>query len=346
MLESVCQPEKDGWNDARLLSAAGFACSQLNRWDSARTFYQRWVEVEPDRAQPFYCLGYVFYQKGRWEEALEWFEQALHIFPEYLVCLYRAAYAAYQWDKARQSLKYLERAETAYRSLQDETLIKRQRKTYYRCLFLLGKCHYRIRKYEQALEYFRQAWRQPKPYLQKSAIFYQAGKALARLNRFPEALQALNSALDASHPQHFVLDRIGRVHLAEGKPEAALNWFNKALKIRRFPFIYVNRADAYLRLGRTAEAVQDLHFALKRDTKGKHKIYLKLAEISMKTGRGVEARHYLQRAIQFKRKVYGVDYAEAHYRLSLYYRETGEKEKAKSELQQAMNLDPSLEWRF
>ena len=71
-----------GDRQATYLSALGFAYSQLNRYHEARYLYKEWLEAEPHKAQPCYCIGYTFYDNQEWKEAIEWFDLALEIFPE------------------------------------------------------------------------------------------------------------------------------------------------------------------------------------------------------------------------------------------------------------------------
>lgn len=345
LLQPLCREGQAGWNEPRALSELGFACSQLQMLPEAKQYYQRWIEVEPDRAQPFYCLGYVFYLEQDWVNALRWFDQALRIYPDYLVCLYRKGYALFAFQKPRKCLEPLERALELYRANSNEDFRKRNAKTAMKTLFLLARARYHLHESEEALRLLQQLFREDvKGFIAPADKHYALGKTLAALRREKEALEQLNRALDPRRPQPYVLDQIGRVHYQLQDYAAALGYYDRALKIRREPYILFNRAMSLLALGKTGPAVRDLHEALKRDRKGKHKIYLELGKISLEQNKLAEARHYFESAIRFKQETYGVDYAEAHYALVFYHLKSEDKPRAREELQTALEIDPNLQW--
>jgi tetratricopeptide (TPR) repeat protein len=301
--------------------------------------------VEPDRAQPFYCLGYVFYQEQDWITALRWFEEALRIYPNYLVCLYRKGYALYAYQKPRKSIEPLERAAELYRGSQNEDFRRRNAKTAMKVLFLLARARYRTRDFEEALRLLQQLFREDeKGFINPWDKHYALGKSLAALGREEEALAQLKRALDPRHPQPYVLDQIGRVYQQLQDFSGALDYYERALKIRRKSYILFNRAMTLLAMGKTGPAVRDLHEALKRDRLGKHKMYLELGKINLDQNKAVEARFYFESAIRFKQETYGADYAEAHYALVFYHLKSGDKAQARQELQTALEIAPNLHW--
>ncbi len=345
LLTPICQQDQWGWQEPELVSALGFAHSQMGNLEQAEQCYLRWIEIEPDRAPPFYCLGYIYYLRADWREAIRWFEQALKIFPDYLVCLYRLAYAYFEFNKARESIPLLEQVVGLYQTHTDEDWLRRNRKNYLKSCFLLAKSCYRKRRYQEALQVIDTLFREDeKEVIPREHKYYARGKILAARGQYEEALSNLQKALHARYPQPYVLDQIGRVYHRSEKYEEALGYYHHALSIRRFPYILANRAETYLALGKEPLALKDLHEALKRDRKGKHKIYLRLGQISLNAGREREAKHYFESAIHWKRKTYNADYAEAHYALAQLLVRSGNKTAAKQELQTALEIDPNLEW--
>lgn len=345
LLEEECRPGKPGWQDAELMSTLGFACSQVGKLDEAQAAYQRWIEIEPDRARPFYCLGYIFYLKGDWREAIRWFEQALSIFPDYLVCLYRLAYAYFQFQKERESIPLLERLEEIYRQNTDEDWQRHNRKTYIKARYLYARCLYRKQRFSEALELMQNLLQEDsRGIVEIEFKYYALGKILAALQREEEALQYLHKALNPHRAQEWVLDQIGRVYHQMNQYPQALEHYSRALKIRRKPYILVNRAETYLAAGQRAAALRDFHEALKRDSKGKHKIYLRLGQISMEQEKFEEAQHYFDSAIRFKQQVYETDYAEARYARALCYLQMGNRDESRAELLKALEIKPDLQW--
>ena len=345
LLKDFCRPGQWGWNDGEALSTLGFAHTQLGNFQEAKALYQRWIEVEPDRARTFYCLGYVYYLEEDWREAIFWFQQALKAYPDYLVCLYRLAYVYFKSRKLQESIPLLERALEVYRKQTDEDWKKRQRKTYIKVRFLQARCYYQRRRFREALEHIQAVLADD----QKNVIslehkYYALGKILAALKRGEEALGYLEKALNPDFPQPYVLDQIGRVYHQLGRFAQALDTYGRALKIRRQGYILRNRAETYLAQGKVGKALGDLHEALKRDAKSRHKIYLRLGQIALNQEKLTEARHYFESAIRAKQEIYGADYAEAHYALVFCYLKQDDRTGARKALQAALAADPNLEW--
>jgi len=344
-LQGICRPGQPGWQVSELLSSLGFAYTQVKKIARAIAIYKRWTELDPDQARPFYSLGYAYYLKQDWREAIYRFTQALERYPDYLICLYRLAYAYYAFNKPTKSLPVVERALEIYEDNADEDWLRRNRKTYARSLFLQGKVLYRLRKYPGALETFQKLLTiDKKQYIETEFKMYEIGKVFLAMKKYSRAIQYLEKALHRKFPQPYVLDRLGRTYHEMGEYSTALEYYHRGLQIRRLPFILINRAQTYRQMGQIAAAVKDLYEALRRDTKGKHKIYLELGNISMERKQLQEAFHYYRKAIKFKYKVYESDYAEAHYALVFYYLTIGKPDIARKEFQQALEINPRLEW--
>ncbi|GAB4380754.1 MAG: hypothetical protein Kow0042_31020 [Calditrichia bacterium] len=345
LLAPLCREGTEGWHDPDLLSEYGFALSQVNRLVQAEQVYQRWADLQPRSARARYCLGYVFYLRQDWENAIERFQTALELWPEYFVCLYRLAYAYYQWNKPQRSIEPLQRALSLYESHTDEDWQRRNAKNYVKSMFLLGKAFLITSQPEEALICFQNVLRlDERNYIKPEFKLYEIGKTLGELQQYAKAIATLKRALNPRFPQPYILDRLGRVYHKAGKYSEALQTYNQAVNIRQLPFILFNRAETLLALGQTAEAIADLHAALKRDNKGKHKILLRLAQISQDQNRLEEAAHYCRQAMRWKWEVYQAHYAEAHYLLSQILLQQGNKEEAEKELQTALALKPELEW--
>lgn len=345
LLAPVCIPEGIGWQEPALLSMLGFAATQLEKYDLARQCYARWIEIEPDLARPFYCMGYVYYLEQNWKEAIYWFEQALKAFPDYFVCLYRLAYAYFKFQKARESIPLLERALEIYRNHPDEDWQKRNRKTLMKVRFLLARCYYLKQRYPEALEQMQAVMAADRRnVISLEHKYYALGKILAALKRETEALEYLNKALNPRFPQPYVLDQMGRVYHQMGQHDRALDMYARALNVRRQGYILRNRAETYLAQGKVGKAMGDLHEALKRDPKSRHKIYLRLGQIALNQNNLTDARHYFENAIRAKKETYGVDYAEAHYALVFCYLKQDDREAAREALRTALDIDPELEW--
>jgi tetratricopeptide (TPR) repeat protein len=117
---------------------------------------------------------------------------------------------------------------------------------------------------EQGLEYARAAIELAPRY---ANAHFSAGRALESLKRYEDAREMFRAAIadGAHHERQFIVDEdvsrwkaqnmIGGTYVAQGDDEAALPWFDEALK--NSPKIHpvrINRANALERLGRLDEA--------------------------------------------------------------------------------------------
>ncbi len=209
----------------------------------------------------------------------------------------------------------------------------------------MGKAHLDRKQFSDAFTCFQDVTRlDEKEYIANEHKHYELAKALYGLGKFPEALKTFHQANSYGAPQPHILDQIGRTYHQMGEYEKAIETYQKALKIRALPFIYFDLALSYLASGKTAAAIQTFHDCLRRDNKGKHKVYLELAKIYLEQKKMSEAVHYLQEAIQFKVRKYGKDYADAHYLLVFYYLELGDADNARHELKNTLEIEPDFEW--
>ncbi len=333
------------WNSGWYISTLGFAYSQLNQNDKARYCYKRWLELEPNSARPLYCIGYLEYWDKRWTAALEWFDQALEIDPRYLVCLYRKGVALLQQFKYKQAKDVLKEAVQVWLHHADADWQKRNRKYFYRSVFYLGKAYFGIHSYKNAVRCFRKVLDEDEyAYIDEVFKKYNLAKAYFAAGEYDRAGDLLQPLMQAADAKAWVFDLQGRIFVAVKSADEALKVFGRALHISRFSYIYQGRAQAWLLKGAVNRAVSDLHDALRRDRKGKHKILLQLARIEMDRDRLQDAENYIRRAIDFKKKIYDADYAEAHLALAELYRRKGDTEQAKKETQTAYSISPYLEW--
>ena len=344
-MEPHCEPSGAGWDQTVLLRQLGFAYTQQKQLAKALRCYRRWSELEPDCAASYYCQGYVFYLEKKWPQAMNCFEQALAIYPNYLVCLYRQARVYFEMNKPLKTIKLIKQVMAIYEGNRDENWLHRHRKVYIKSLFLLGKAYLDRNLFSEALSCFQNVIHQDeKGYIENEHKHYELAKALYGLGKYQEALKTFQQSNSYTPHRPHILDQIGRTYHKLGEFEKAIQSYQRALKIRALPFIYFDLALSYLASGKTAAAIQAFHDCLRRDQKGKHKVYLELAKIYLEQKKMSEAFHYLQEAIQFKIQKYGKDYADAHYLLVFYYLELGDPEKARLELKTTLEIEPAYEW--
>ena len=321
------------------LSALGFAYSQLNKYHEARYCYKQWLELEPNKAQPYYCIGYTFYDNQEWKEAIEWFDQALEIFPDYLVCLYRKGVAQYNQLKSRKAKDTLSKAIKVYQQNNDEWYIRTQAKYFFKAIFYLGKAYYDLEQFNNALACFKKiAEEDQRDYIDPIFKKYNLAKGFFGLQRYPEAIELLQSLIKGKEAREYVYDLLARVQYAQGKNDEAFRSYFRALQERPASYIFLHRGQMNDALDQVADAERDYHQALKRDKKGKHKILLALGKLALRQKHMSEAKSYILRAIEFKKKIYDADYADAHLALAEYFHLTGQEDLSKAEYARASEL--------
>ncbi len=336
---------EQGKETVEVVRSLGFAYSQLDRHHEARYCYKRWIELEPDKAQPYYHVGFTFYDAGQWMEAVEWFDLALERYPKYMVCLYRKGVALFMARKSRKAKETLKKAIMIYQDNQDAQFKQRMGKYYYRSIFYLGKCYFQLRSFKNARSCFEKIIAEDKrAYIDTLFVRYNLALCLMYLKEYEQAEQIVKQLTEKKPRAAWLFDFWGRLLIEQKRFFEAIQKFNIALKIRRQPFILVDRAKANYLCGKIELAKKDLHEALKRDKKGKHKILLELAKIAKEEKYFSEAIIYAKRAIEFKQKIYDADYIDAHILLSEVYTAIGEYQKAMEEWEIVQSLNPELEW--
>jgi len=313
--------------------------------DKALYCYKRWLELETQRSQPYYSIGYVWYVQNKWVEAIEWFDHALEIDPDYLVCLYRKGVALQRQIKYNQSREVLYKAVKVYLSNTDENYLKRNKKYFYRSIFYLGKAYFGAGNYENAKACFQKVLAEDlSGFIDPVFKIYNLAKTQLAMKEYDLSLQTINSILKDGKDKAWIYDLKGRICFCKNEYENAIKIFNDALQVRKFSYIYQGRAKTWIELNKPDRAIADFEQAIKRDRKGKHKILLQLGEVYLTQDKFTAAINCFERAIEFKIKVWGADYAEAHLALSAAYRFLGKTDQAQKETEHAYALKPFLEW--
>lgn len=327
-----------------LYSAAGFAYCQLGQFQKAISYYELWKELEPNSAAARYCLGYAYAQMKRYTEAIAWFDQALNLYPKYIVCLYRKGMALMAWGKPKLASECFEKAIQAYAEAKEDARRANQ-KYLVKSTFELGKALSQCRHHRKALKMFQ--WvleNDQKGYIDVHFVHYNLGKTYLELKELDLAEEQLRLALKGHEDKEYVWERLGRVAHEKRDFATALQHYARALQCRYVAYVLVSRAETHLAMNNPSLAVKDLLDALRRDRLGKHKIWIRLAEIALLQHREDLAESNYRKAIDFKRKTYGADCAEARYGLAKLYWSQGKQDEAREELRQAVLANPHLSW--
>lgn len=333
-----------GREQQTLLSFGGFANSQLARYDEALRLYMEWARLAPRSATARYCLGFVYAQKEAYEQAIAWYDQALELRPRYIVCLYRKGVALLKWGKARKAIPVFRAAIDAYAESRED--VKRANQKYLvKATFELGKAYNATGQPHMAAKMF--GWvldHDKKGYIDPHHEHYNLGKAYLESGDYAEAERSLRRALEHAPDKEYIWERLGCVAHRQKRYQEALDRYQRALRCRYVPYVLVSRAETHVAMGNHDLAVKDLLEAVKRDRLGKHKIWIRLAEIALIQGKEHLAERDYRKAIEFKRRRYGKDCAEARYGLAKMYWQRGDLDAAREELRLAVLANPRLSW--
>jgi tetratricopeptide (TPR) repeat protein len=212
---------------------------RLRRFKEAESAARAAIDTLPHEPALPVQLGFVYNDQADYEAALEWFNKALQIDP-------RNSTALNLRVTALRSLRRFKEAESAARAAIDtlphEPALPVQ----------LGFVCNDQADYEAALEWFNKAL-QIDP--RNSTALEWRVTALRRLRRFEEAESAARAAIDTLPHEPALLVGLGWVHGDQANYKAALEWFNKALKIDdRHAWALRSRINILRRLRRFNEA--------------------------------------------------------------------------------------------
>jgi tetratricopeptide (TPR) repeat protein len=127
------------------------------------------------------------------------------------------------------------------------------------CLFLSASSENDLKEWEKWSQYFE------KTHPEKAISHYFRGDALARLEKWEEALTSFNKALELNPKHALVLNARGVAYAGKGKLDLARNDFDKAIKINQaFADPYSNLGARFIQMKDGAEgAIRAFNKALK-----------------------------------------------------------------------------------
>ncbi|NUY81192.1 tetratricopeptide repeat protein [Flavobacterium sp. MAH-1] len=166
-----------------------------------------------DFADVYNLMGMEYLFMDNLELAKENFIKCLEEDPEDQAALYNVVYCFEFLDQNQEAIDYLEKyidknpySEIAWHQM--------------------GRLHYGLKQYEQALRAFDYATLIDEEFL---GAFMEKGKALERLKRYDEAIESYNRTIEIDDPTSYALLRIGKCYEKLGKKPLALKYYNKTV---------------------------------------------------------------------------------------------------------------------
>lgn len=170
-------------NSVQAWEGLGRAQANLQHFSEALASLERALALRSRQASLWAALGSVYRRMGRYEEALEMIQRALAIDATFSEALYGLGLTLKHQGKLDQALEYLQQAQ-------------RQGYDPYRCLAALGDIYSDQGQYNQALASYSKALAYaPTPAPFQADLWYSCAITLLQLQRFDEALDAIDRAI-------------------------------------------------------------------------------------------------------------------------------------------------------
>ena len=163
-----------------------------------------------------------------------------------------------------------------------------------------------------------------------------------KLGRLDDALKEYKLIVEKIDPNYMrAYYGMGNVYLKKGKPEEAIRYYRKALKMHpKFALAYNNLGIAYDNLGRYDDAIAAYKKAIKFDPNFV-KAYNNLAIVYAKKGMYKDALSALKRALELD-----PGYAIGYVNLGRLYTMTGDYGRAEEALRRALKLRPNFAYAY
>jgi tetratricopeptide (TPR) repeat protein len=244
------------------------------------------VELQPKKPDYLRLRAQQLYEKEKFKEALDDTDKALKMEPEHaatnelrgMILLGMDKYddALKSFDKAtelvpKNPLPYEHRGELYRQKGQPDKAIEQLTKAIelapdsLATLLVRAGVYYEMKKTDKALEDIDAAIKL-QPNLAQSHLM--RAEVLAATNRLDQAISELEGLLKTSPGNVTLLNRLGSFYLVAGKPRKAIDTASQIISKDSDNYSAIRfRADAYLNIGKHAEAIADFEraLALKKD---------------------------------------------------------------------------------
>ena len=131
----------------------------------------------------------------------------------------------------------------------------------------MGSVYYAINENEKSLHYLKKSKKiciEHKAYKILQKVYDGLGQAYINLKEYSSALKVLDSCLDllkkhggSSHVKAHCLNKLGKVHLLQGNPTKAFDYFSQSLKLREKDGFKPGVADCWNQIGKSHLVLQE-----------------------------------------------------------------------------------------
>jgi tetratricopeptide (TPR) repeat protein len=322
----------------------GDQAQDLERYNDAIISATRALDIDPNnkdaknsKASALNARGHIKHNIRDYQGALQDLDVAIEINPQEK--LYYANKATIlnrlkSYDKAIISAEEALRLDPNYQIAKDMKAL---------ALNARGNSKYNANDYQGALQDYEDAI-EIKP---KEKLYYAKAYALIQLNRYDEAILAVEEALriDPNYKKVFVLNMMGVIKFNANDYQGALQDFEAAIEINpQEKLYYANKADALIQLKHYDEAIFAVEKALRLDPNYQIAKDMKALALYARGNSKYNAKDYqgalqdYEAAIEInpKEKMYYADKAYALIQLKHY-------DEAILAVEEALRLDPNCQ---
>ncbi len=257
--------------------------SKRDDHEKAVEFLTTALQYTEDYADVYNLIGMEYLFMDNLELAKENFIKCLEEDLEDQSALYNVVYCFEFLDQNREAIAYL--TEYTDRSPYSEIAWHQ-----------MGRLHYGIKEYENALRAFEFATYIDDEFL---GAFMEKGKALERLKRYEDAIESYNRTIELDDPTSYALLRIGKSYEKLGNKTQALKYFNKT--VHEDPLLdkgWIAITDFYVRQKNYQKALFYVNKALAIDDQ--NRLYWKrYATINRAINLFEEAEYGYRKAVEF-----------------------------------------------
>lgn len=281
--------------NAVLRDEAGFYLFSVGNVKEGRVHLERAVELDPNFASAWNHLGLTMITQGELQKSKEAFTTAIELKPKYVDAFINRGFSSYQlkeFDKAMADYEAaLEIDDKATNAYNNQGLVYFEQGDYQKAVTAFTQCILLQPKTPKFFEHRRLAYLKldMKPEAQEDAVRWeqlqrshlvnlqiarQPANAIGYLARAEIAMQdkQTNDALldfDRAIQLNPNLARAwygrARARFAEEEYQLAIDDCTKALELEPAQPVYSLRGDAYLKVGKTDQAIEDFHKAKRLD---------------------------------------------------------------------------------